>query len=540
MSTTEVDMNGSPTDRSKRPRLEDGDWDSDYERDGQDDRHPKRQAVPDPETKAPHFAGATEPDSDTTGRHESNGAAASSAASASATGAAGASNNNNNATQSAGANNGSGTGRSRRKKWEEGGSQDSDDNEDDEVQILLDSNGESKGANGPDGAAAANNTGAQVAAAASTSASAVHYDAAGSDAQSLASFPPGVPSVSIRSLVSTKDAGVIIGRGGKNVSEIREMSAARVTISDIIPMAYERILTVTGPVNAVAKAYALVAQKILLEMPNPDEGQDQSLTIRLLVADQRMGTLIGRGGSVIRSIQEHSHARVNASEEPLPLSTERTVTIVGTTDAVQSAIQQISEILAEHPERVNASSTVQYRPQPQGTNMSTRSYHGGMGGSTRSSSAGVSGGANAVAAAASSMNPYGAAMMGHMGGMPMSGANPQFYYQAAAAAAAAGAYGGMPSSSSRQGDYGMAGMVASSQAQQIFIPNEMVGCIIGKGGSKINEIRQLSGSHIKIADPHGNTNERLVTITGTPESNQMALYLLYSRLESEKGRLGLR
>lgn len=67
-----------------------------------------------------------------------------------------------------------------------------------------------------------------------------------------------------------------------------------------------------------------------------------------------------------------------------------------------------------------------------------------------------------------------------------------------------------------------------------------MGCIIGKGGSKINEIRQLSGSHIKIADSHGDANERLVTITGTPESNQMALYLLYSRLESEKNRMGLR
>lgn len=50
----------------------------------------------------------------------------------------------------------------------------------------------------------------------------------------------------------------------------------------------------------------------------------------------------------------------------------------------------------------------------------------------------------------------------------------------------------------------------------------------------------MSGSHIKIADPLGNSNERLVTITGTPESNQMALYLLYARLESEKGRLNMR
>ena len=66
--------------------------------------------------------------------------------------------------------------------------------------------------------------------------------------------------------------------------------------------------------------------------------------------------------------------------------------------------------------------------------------------------------------------------------------------------------------------------------QQIFIPNDMVGAIIGKGGAKINEIRQLSGSVIKINEPQDNSNERLVTITGTQECNQMALFMLYSRL----------
>jgi hypothetical protein len=57
---------------------------------------------------------------------------------------------------------------------------------------------------------------------------------------------------------------------------------------------------------------------------------------------------------------------------------------------------------------------------------------------------------------------------------------------------------------------------------------------------KINEIRQTSGSHIKIADPSTDSHERLITITGTPESNQMALYLLYSRLEAEQKRVGSR
>lgn len=74
------------------------------------------------------------------------------------------------------------------------------------------------------------------------------------------------------------------------------------------------------------------------------------------------------------------------------------------------------------------------------------------------------------------------------------------------------------------------------QTQQIYIPNDLVGCIIGKGGSKINEIRSLSASQIRIMEPgvqgppgtaQGNPNERLVIITGQPQNIQMAVNLLY-------------
>jgi len=41
----------------------------------------------------------------------------------------------------------------------------------------------------------------------------------------------------------------------------------------------------------------------------------------------------------------------------------------------------------------------------------------------------------------------------------------------------------------------------------------------------------------KINEPAENSNERLVTITGTQDANQMALYLLYTRLETEKHRM---
>jgi heterogeneous nuclear rnp K-like protein len=78
------------------------------------------------------------------------------------------------------------------------------------------------------------------------------------------------------------------------------------------------------------------------------------------------------------------------------------------------------------------------------------------------------------------------------------------------------------------------------QTQQIYIPNDLVGCIIGKGGAKINEIRHMSASQIKIMEPGavgtgingaplpaGGEGERLVVITGQPANIQMAVQLLY-------------
>lgn len=102
---------------------------------------------------------------------------------------------------------------------------------------------------------------------------------------------------------------------------------------------------------------------------------------------------------------------------------------------------------------------------------------------------------------------------------------------------------------------------AGAQTQQIFIPNSMVGAsqssnlcsselvltcaVIGKGGQKINEIRAQSQCQIRVTDPGTapspgvapNPEERLVTITGQPHNINMAVNLLYARLEAEKQKL---
>uniref|UniRef100_A0A8C6VH26 Poly(rC) binding protein 4 n=1 Tax=Naja naja TaxID=35670 RepID=A0A8C6VH26_NAJNA len=62
----------------------------------------------------------------------------------------------------------------------------------------------------------------------------------------------------------------------------------------------------------------------------------------------------------------------------------------------------------------------------------------------------------------------------------------------------------------------------------------LIGCIIGRQGSKISEIRQMSGAHIKIGNQTEGSSERHVTITGTPVSITLAQYLITACLETAK------
>lgn len=228
--------------------------------------------------------------------------------------------------------------------------------------------------------------------------------------------------------------------------------------------------------------------------------------MRILAGNHKMGSVIGKGGSKIKEVQEASGARITALEELLPNSTERVVSIIGVPDAIHIAVYHIGLILEEKTERdrYGSANTVHYKPV-------SRDAYGASG------AGGVMGG-------------YGSSR--HVGGS----AHSSFYTGSGSGGYGSHLHAGPIAPYSQE--YGASsGSAAHTQAQQIFIPNDMVGSVIGKGGSKINEIRKASGSQISIADqPNKSGDERLVTITGTPESNQMAIYLLYSRLESEKDR----
>jgi poly(rC)-binding protein 2/3/4 len=368
---------------------------------------------------------------------------------------------------------------------------------------------------------------------------------------------PSVPSqdetnwIHIRAVISSAEAATCIGKGGENVTQIRKLSGAKCTVSDYSRGAVERILTVSGAQDAVAKAFGLIIRTLNNEpLEAPSTAQSKTYPLRLLIPHILIGSIIGKSGVRIREIQEASGARLNASDSCLPLSTERSLVVLGVADAVHIATYYVAVTLVEQlTERFGGPAAsayatrsggpagvvpggmqvVPYVPQPAGGQYGPPDMYKRH---------------NTQPPQRIPPQPYGAPQMQ----IPPQQPYPQ-HASPFTATPRTPSYGAMPPQPApygqmppQPGPHGQPaqpahGLPGQPITQQIFIPNDMVGAIIGKGGAKINEIRHLSGSVIKINEPQDNSNERLVTITGTQECNQMALYMLYSRLESEKHRV---
>lgn len=73
--------------------------------------------------------------------------------------------------------------------------------------------------------------------------------------------------LTLRAIVSSKEAGVIIGKAGKNVADLRDETGVKAGVSKVVQGVHDRVLTVTGALQGTAKAYAIVAKSLLEGAP---------------------------------------------------------------------------------------------------------------------------------------------------------------------------------------------------------------------------------------------------------------------------------
>jgi hypothetical protein len=73
--------------------------------------------------------------------------------------------------------------------------------------------------------------------------------------------------LTLRAIVSSKEAGVIIGKAGKNVADLRDETGVRAGVSKVVQGVHDRVLSVTGSLSGISKAYGLVAKGLLEGAP---------------------------------------------------------------------------------------------------------------------------------------------------------------------------------------------------------------------------------------------------------------------------------
>uniref|UniRef100_A0A8C5VL29 K Homology domain-containing protein n=1 Tax=Microcebus murinus TaxID=30608 RepID=A0A8C5VL29_MICMU len=251
-------------------------------------------------------------------------------------------------------------------------------------------------------------------------------------------------TLTTRLLMHGKEVGSIIGKKGESVKKMREESGARINISE--GNCPERIITLAGPTNAISKAFAMIIDKleedISSSMTNSTAASRPPVTLRLVVPANQCGSLIGKGGCKIKEMRESAGAQVQVAGDMLPNSTERAITIAGIPQSIIPCVKQICAVMLETlsqspPKGV----TIPYRPKP---SSSPVIFAGGQPDLTK---------------------PHQLAVQ-H----------------------------GIESSSPEVNGYWGLDASAQTTSHELTIPNDLIGCIIGRQGAKINEIRQMSGA----------------------------------------------
>ena len=345
---------------------------------------------------------------------------------------------------------------------------------------------------------------------------------------------PGWPGESVfRMLVPAQKVGGIIGRKGEFIKKIVEETRARIKILDGPPGTSERAVMVSGKdepdsslppaVDGLLRVHKRLLDGLENDFSHASSGVAGKVSTKILVPASQAGSLIGKQGGTVKSIQEASNCIVRVlGAEDLPvfaLQDDRVVEVLGDPTGVHKAI----ELIASHLKKflVDRSVIPIFEMNMQMANPHRVEHmppHQSWG------------------------PPQG--LPPNAGGGPGFVPTPQYmppprpldsYYPPAEIPPPVekqphhgiSAYGrdssiGVHASSNTQS----APSIVTQITQQMQIPLSYADAVIGTAGANISYIRRASGATVTIQETRGVPGEMTVEISGTASQVQTAQQLI--------------
>uniref|UniRef100_A0A8C7ITC5 Heterogeneous nuclear ribonucleoprotein K n=1 Tax=Oncorhynchus kisutch TaxID=8019 RepID=A0A8C7ITC5_ONCKI len=172
--------------------------------------------------------------------------------------------------------------------------------------------------------------------------------------------------VELRILLQSKNAGAVIGKGGKNIKSLRTDVS---TFTPLFLSGNLHILSISAEIETVGE----ILLKIIptLEEYQQYNGMDFDCELRLLIHQSLAGSIIGVKGAKIKELRENTQTSIKLFQECCPQSTDRVVLVGGKSERVVECIKIMLELIAEAP--------IKGRAQPYDPNFYDETYdYGGF------------------------------------------------------------------------------------------------------------------------------------------------------------------
>lgn len=285
----------------------------------------------------------------------------------------------------------------------------------------------------------------------------------------------GVTSEQI--MVPDKMVGMIIGRGGEQITRLQADSGCKIQMAQDSGGMPDRMCTLTGPANAIAQAKAMIDGIIsggevvggAGGRPPMGGGGGQ---VEMMVPGHKVGLIIGKGGETIKMLQEQTGAKIIIIQESNEPTEQKPLRISGAPEAVEEARQKCLEIINQ--------------------NENGGGFRGGRGGGGGGRGGGMGG--------RGGFGGRGGGRGGGAGGGPGGAGWPT---------------GGRP----------------GEKQEMVLVPASKVGLVIGKGGETIKSINQSSGAHCEIdKQAPADAKEKHFIIRGPPDAVERAKNMVLEKI----------
>ncbi|WCJ39951.1 RNA-binding KH domain-containing protein [Euphorbia peplus] len=345
---------------------------------------------------------------------------------------------------------------------------------------------------------------------------------------------PGWPGESVfRMLVPAQKVGSIIGRKGEFIKKIVEETRARIKILDGPPGTTERAVMVSGKeepdsslppaMDGLLRVHRRVVDGLDGDPSHVPSGTGNKVSTRLLVPASQAGSLIGKQGGTVKSIQEASSCVVRVlGSEDLPvfaLQDDRVVEVLGDAAGVHKAVELIGSHLRKF--LVDRSIIPVFEMQMQNSNpqMEHMPPHQSWG-PPQGLPPNASGGPGFGAPNPQYMPPP-RQMENYY---PPADLPPPMEKQPHQGISAYGREAPMNVHASSNSQ--AAPSMITQLSQQMQIPLSYADAVIGAAGASISYIRRASGATVTIQETRGVPGEMTVEISGTASQVQIAQQLI--------------